>query len=950
MGRLDVFISATSADLSSYREVAKQALLDIGAHPVEQGNFPTDHRELNEMLARQLDPCDAVLHIAGFRYGGEPRPEPNIPRHSYTQWEYHRAISAQPPKQVYVFVARENCPFDPSPPESEENRILQLKHRDEIKSRKNIYHEFSSHEELRERIHRIPELRSPARGRVINIPFPPLGNRFTGRVKILNTLRRELAGRKKSVLTTPSALYADGGIGKTSVAVELGWELFDTRQFDFVFFLNASTPETLSSSLGNLAATTALNLPEKTASEQNARQDAVFRWLSEPTNAERTLLLIDAADSEQSRNLVLSSLPQLARCAVLITSRFDSWSTLRSHRLQLFTQKESRRFLRTRIDPKYLTHPDSDKVLDAISTALDRLPLALELATSYMKYSHQSPSEWLQEWNASPQKTLTHLDRSHTPYPLALARVWDRSVSTLSPFALNLLCTMSWFAPEPDTFPLEQLMSAPDWPKFRDGFAELTRASLIKWEQSEKAISIHRLLQIVTRHRLSIEARNSSLDAALASLINLCPHPDWNEYGWRLWPKLLPHLLGVFEHLKGRQSERSATAYMQACALWLKHQARYIEAEPLYRRSLTLDEEALGPNHPHVLLEMNNLGRLLDCLDRDAEAETLLRKAVAVAKASDQGSPDVLTTCLLTLAQVIRAEERDSEKQDILKQIISLNEHGTTSPITFASALVDLAGIEVATERKDAAEAHYRQALSLFNAHLDATHPHIARTLDPLGQLLIARGEMEEAKILLQRALSIEQKCYGNAHPHLASTLQSLGLWYVHSKRLVEAEAYLRRALACTRSGGVSPGTVARILSNLAMVLWIGGRLGEAEQLAREALAITERICGPDAALTAARLDNLAAILRSGKALEEAEILCARRLKILLRLSTKSGRQDKTLDDGVRSYLGCLYEKGLAISKIQERMDQLTSDIQKETGSQLVRRIQVTGVSENSGS
>ena len=43
--RKEVFISATSADLRSYRQVVKDALLTLGAHPIEESNFPTDYRE-----------------------------------------------------------------------------------------------------------------------------------------------------------------------------------------------------------------------------------------------------------------------------------------------------------------------------------------------------------------------------------------------------------------------------------------------------------------------------------------------------------------------------------------------------------------------------------------------------------------------------------------------------------------------------------------------------------------------------------------------------------------------------------------------------------------------------------------------------------------------------------------------------------------------------------------
>jgi hypothetical protein len=81
--RKEVFISATSADLGSYRQVAKEAVLTLGAHPIEEKNFPTDHLELQALLARRFDPCDAIIHLVGFYYGGEPKAPPDTPRRSW---------------------------------------------------------------------------------------------------------------------------------------------------------------------------------------------------------------------------------------------------------------------------------------------------------------------------------------------------------------------------------------------------------------------------------------------------------------------------------------------------------------------------------------------------------------------------------------------------------------------------------------------------------------------------------------------------------------------------------------------------------------------------------------------------------------------------------------------------------------------------------------------------
>ena len=43
-------------------------------------------------------------------------------------------------------------------------------------------------------------------------------------------------------------------------------------------------------------------------------------------------------------------------------------------------------------------------------------------------------------------------------------------------------------------------------------------------------------------------------------------------------------------------------------------QGRYAEAEPLYKRSLAIQEKALGPDHPDVGTSLNNLAGLYTAL------------------------------------------------------------------------------------------------------------------------------------------------------------------------------------------------------------------------------------------------------------------------------------------------------------------------------------------------
>ncbi|MCP5118971.1 MAG: tetratricopeptide repeat protein [bacterium] len=62
-------------------------------------------------------------------------------------------------------------------------------------------------------------------------------------------------------------------------------------------------------------------------------------------------------------------------------------------------------------------------------------------------------------------------------------------------------------------------------------------------------------------------------------------------------------------------------------ALLYHNQSRYEEAEPLYRRSLAICENALGPEHPNVATSLKNYVALLRDTDRDAASARLEARA-----------------------------------------------------------------------------------------------------------------------------------------------------------------------------------------------------------------------------------------------------------------------------------------------------------------------------------
>ena len=89
-------------------------------------------------------------------------------------------------------------------------------------------------------------------------------------------------------------------------------------------------------------------------------------------------------------------------------------------------------------------------------------------------------------------------------------------------------------------------------------------------------------------------------------------------------------------------------------AILLGEQGKYDEAEPMYRRALAGEEEALGPAHPSTLATVGNLAILFAQQGKLDEAEPLFRRELAgEEEALGPAHPDTLGT-VVNLAGLLK--------------------------------------------------------------------------------------------------------------------------------------------------------------------------------------------------------------------------------------------------------------------------------------------------------
>ncbi len=128
------------------------------------------------------------------------------------------------------------------------------------------------------------------------------------------------------------------------------------------------------------------------------------------------------------------------------------------------------------------------------------------------------------------------------------------------------------------------------------------------------------------------------------------------------YPEAEKHIAAAVKEAEGfgPQDPRLAASLLGLGELYL-HRRRYAEAESLLKRGLAIREKALGPEHPDMAGSLNNLAALYDDQGKYAEAEPLVKRVLAIFEnALGPEHPDVAAS-LENYAALLRETGRSAE-------------------------------------------------------------------------------------------------------------------------------------------------------------------------------------------------------------------------------------------------------------------------------------------------
>jgi tetratricopeptide (TPR) repeat protein len=196
---------------------------------------------------------------------------------------------------------------------------------------------------------------------------------------------------------------------------------------------------------------------------------------------------------------------------------------------------------------------------------------------------------------------------------------------------------------------------------------------------------------------------------------------------------------------------------------------RLAEAEPLMRRALAINENSFGVDHPNVATALNNLAQLLQATNRLAEAEPLMRRALAIRERSLVPDHPDIANSLTALAALLETTERSQEAALLRIHALEMQERtlGPDHPDTLRgwnqlSHALRKRGIA------DQAEPIDRRVAATTTKILGATHPLSVHLRNNLALTLIMLGKLEEARQILAANWRLNAPPHANTTPRIA--------------------------------------------------------------------------------------------------------------------------------------------------------------------------------------
>jgi tetratricopeptide (TPR) repeat protein len=686
---------------------------------------------------------------------------------------------------------------------------------------------------------------------------------------------------------TEQAPAAQGGTGKTQLAVEFTHAMWNNRAVEVLVWVNGASRESIVTGFAQAANTVDTSQPDEGAETAAAR---FISWLAH-TRRPWALVIDDLAELSDLEELW----PAGPAGRVLITTRLpaeefeDPAFDDRKPRIVPvpgLNRREALDYIASRLTD----YPDQRIEALDLGEDLDGLPLALAQATAAMSARRHGCREYrallaerMRHMPAVPGASAAVLatwsiaaECAHELPPGGLA--WPTLVLAamldyhgVPGAVLTSPAACGYIAGRPST------ANATDQNMVRAAINNLAQAGLVTIDPVSpvRTVQMHASTQAAVRAYLPAADLEQVVLAAADALLETWPDGDAAE-GQVAQAQLEQALRDCAATLRtsdgGLLWKPEAHPLLFRAGLSLEH-SRLSEAAIAYWKSMVATSiRLLGNGHANAVVARDRLAAAYEAAGKSADAILVFQTALNEREQYQGAEHPETIAARAHLAHAFQSAGRPADAIALYERTVadSVRLLGQAHPVTL-DAKASLAETYQASGSPREAVAAYEALLSDAEHHLGVGHPTTLGARASLGAAYAASGRAKDAIAQFQRALADQERMHGPDHPDTIAARASLASAYRAAGKQKDAIAQYERVLADReRTGGADhPDTIAA-RANLAFAFRSAGRLREAVPLYERTLADRMRVQGADHRDSLTARSNLAACYQQARRLTDA--------------------------------------------------------------------------------
>jgi len=669
---------------------------------------------------------------------------------------------------------------------------------------------------------------------------------------------------------------AQGGTGKTQLAVEFAHAMWNDRLVEILVWVTATNAESIITGFAQAANTVDAAHPGEGAEAAAAR---FVSWLAH-TRRRWALVIDDLNDAADLENLW----PGGASGRVLITTRLPAESFDTRDVRVLPVPGLSRREALSYLSGRLTDHPDQRIEALDLGEDLDGLPLALGQATAVINARQQGCREYrvalgerrrhmtgidgvsatvLATWSLAAE-CAHELPPGGLAWPtLALAGMMDHHGVPGAVLTSPAAC--SYIAGRPST------AGGADQNMVRAAINNLATVGLVTIDPASpvRTVQMHASVQAAVRAWLPQADLEQVVLAAADALLETWPE---SEAGPQLEQALRDCTAALRTSDGGMLWKPEAHPLLFRAGLSLEH-SRLADAAITYWQSmLATSTQLLGPAHANAVVARDRLAAAYESAGRPGEAISVFQTALADRERNQGPEHPETIAARGHLAHAYQTAGRPADAVALYERTAADSARllGPGHPVTLGSRASLADAYQTAGQTQDAISG-YEMLLADAEHVLGAGHPATLSARASLAAAYAASGQAKPAIEQFKRVLADQERMHGRDHPDTIAARASLASAYRTAGKLKDAIAQYERVLADRErvEGADHPDTIAA-RANLAYAYRSAGRFREAVPVYERTLADRERVQGPEHSETLVARTNLAGCYHEARRLAEA--------------------------------------------------------------------------------